>query len=116
MRDLGRVVSTELVGAAQDILGERMRDVSDVFVEFAHVRTGRFRGSLEAYTGEPPIDDGQPEGLPFYAPPGHDQIDRVVADWKPGQDIGFVDNVEYAEHAASLPPDVLELMEEAATA
>ncbi len=67
----------------------------------APVRSGDFRASLEGGVGEVPENDGLPPNLPHYAPPGHDMVDAVMADWSPGQPIIFADQVPYAERLAN---------------
>ena len=103
LEDLGLLVRREAEEATRDALGDGMVRVQDAFVDAALVRTGRFRASFEAYTGAPPGDEGQPEGAPHYPPPGNDQVDQVVKQWAPGEEIGFVDQVPYSEGLADRP-------------
>lgn len=102
--NLGGIVLAALKEEAgrveQEEVGDAMRLAQDLFVEAAPVASGYFRSELVAYTGSAPDGTRAKEDSPFYPPPGHDQVDAVLAARRPGEEAGFVDNVPYAQKLA----------------
>lgn len=98
--DLAEGAVEDLFLATKDELVLTAEAFQDGFTEIWPVKSGRSRGSLDAYLGTPPENDGRPANQPFYAVKGHDEIQAVFGPYRLGQEAGFVDQVPYAERLA----------------
>jgi hypothetical protein len=99
-QNLGADLVREVTVDAKKDVRRTMLGVQDRFVRRAPHLTGQFIGSLDAYRGTPPENEGRPANQPSYPPPGHDQIDAVLHEWEVGIEVGLVDQVAYADFLA----------------
>lgn len=99
--DLAEAGTEYLVEALREDLRADSTQFQDGFNKIWPVDTNRSRGSLDYYVGAVPADDdGRPAKQPFYAVKGNDEIDSKINAWKLGEEVGFIDQVPYAERLA----------------
>lgn len=95
--DFFREITAEVRERTGAMLGKVLFAVQDP----SPVKTHRFVGSWEPYHLIPPQDEGQPDGMPFYPLRGQDDVDRVMAGFQLGDEVGLVNQVPYAQFLAN---------------